>query len=134
MNILFKGKDGSVAIMTLAPEADKEDAIKKFLGAHEGMYVDHFEYNGAFPESREFRDAWKLSTKNEIVVDKNKASALQLGRIRHVRNLELEKLDKEQLRHLHDAEKLAEIEAKKQILRDLPAKIKDLEWPAELPR
>ena len=133
MSIVFKGKDGSVSIMTLAPGAYKEEAIQKFLGAHEGQYIDHFEYNGAFPESREFRDAWKI-VKNEIVVDKNKASAIQLGSIRHIRDAELEKLDKEQLRYLKDESKLEEIEIKKQHLRDLPAKIKDLEWPAELPR
>lgn len=127
MRIVIRGRDGSVAIMTLAEGADKEDALKKFKDQHPGMYDDHFEVD-AVPLDREFRDAWTCNGKS-IVVDKAKASTIHLDRVRNARNKALDALDKEQLRHLSDAEKLKELESKKQILRDLPANVKGLEWP-----
>lgn len=133
MRILLKGKDGSVAIMTLVDGADKEDAIKKFKDSHpEGFYIDHFEFEGELP-SREFRDAWVHNGK-EIIINPAKAATVHLQRVRNARNIKLEELDKEQLRHIASPDKLRELEDKKQGLRDLPAKIKTLEWPEELER
>lgn len=134
MQILIKGKDGSVAIMSLVEGADKDEAVKKFKDSHpEGNYGDYFEFEGKLPLNREFRDAWTLNG-SKIVIDEVKAKDIHLGRVRHVRNLELDKLDKEQLRHISDATKLKEIEVRKQELRELPSKIKNLEWPDILER
>lgn len=58
--------------MELAPNADKEEAIRKFKETHEGFYTDHIEGDFKFPKSREDRDAWTL-VGNKIVVDKQKA-------------------------------------------------------------
>lgn len=138
MNIIFKGKDNSIAIMILAPNADKEDAIKKFKDAHPDFYDDYFEGEFEFPESRIFRDAWRLS-RNKVVVDKRKAQKIHLERIRKARNEKLEELDKETLRYFSDEVKLKAIEKKKQKLRDIPQNLdlKNLdlnnpEWPKEL--
>ena len=134
MKIVLKAKDGSVAIMTLVEGADKDEAIRKFKESHpDENYGQEFEFEGKLPLDREFRDAWVVSG-NKITVDKMKATNIHLGRVRHVRNQELDKLDKEQLRHLSDAIKLKEIEDKKQVLRDLPKNVKGLEWPDLLER
>ena len=127
MKILLKGRDGSVAIMTLTEGADKEFAIKNFKDSHPDMYIDHFEFDGQLP-CREFRDAWTHSG-NIIKVDSVKAQEIHLGRIRSARDVELGKLDIEQLRHLSDVVKLTELEDKKQTLRDLPANVQGLDWP-----
>lgn len=134
MKVILKAKDGSVAVMALAPGADKEDAIRKFKDAHPGMYTDHFEIDDKeLPVDREFRDAWTVSG-NKITLDKMKAKALHLGRVREARDKELDKLDKQHLRYLSKPDKVKEIEDKKQVLRDLPKTIKDLEWPDMLER
>lgn len=134
MKIVLKGKDGSVAIMTLTEGADKTNAIRKFKESHDkGFYVDHIEFEGDLPLDREFRDAWTLKG-SKIVVDSIKAASIHIERVRHIRNKELAKLDAEQLRHLSDAEKLKELEKKKQLLRDLPENVKGLKWPSILPK
>jgi len=125
MKIFFKGKDNSVAIMELAPGADKMDAIKKFQAAHAGFYEEYFEEDIEVPEDRTFRDAWKLQG-SKIIVDGVKAMDIHLNRVRKLRNKKLEELDKEQLRYLSNPEKLKEVEDKKQMLRDLPQNITNL--------
>lgn len=142
MKIYIKGKDGSVAIMSLAsPETNIDEALKKFHEAHPGDYGDHLaesDLKGTEPESREFRDAWRIKN-NSLYVCPIKAAEIHLSRVRKARDLELERLDKEQLKFLADPWKPKEIEAKKQILRDLPANwLKSgfdiAKWPDELPR
>jgi hypothetical protein len=122
--IVFKGKDGSVAIMHLVDGADEDGAVKKFLACHEGQYEDTYLTDLSIPEDYTYRDAWTLQ-EYKIVVDKKKAMQIHLDRLRIIRNKKLEELDRDQLRYLSDSVKLAEIEAKKQVLRDLPAR-KDL--------
>lgn len=56
-----------------------------------------------------------------ISVNLNKAKEIKKDQIRAERTPLLEKLDVEALKNLSNAEKLAEIEAKKQALRDAPA-------------
>ncbi len=131
LRIILKCKEGSVAIMTLAEGADVDETVRKFKESHPDTYGDWMEFKGKLPSSREFRDAWTHNGKG-IVVDAAKASAIHLGRIRHARNAALEKLDKEHLRHLGNPDKVKEIEERKQSLRDLPSKVKDLEWPEGL--
>ena len=74
MKIVLKAVDGSVAIMELAPEADKDEAIRKFKECHPGRYISCHE-NIAIPEDRTHRDAWVLK-RNKIIVDPVKAAAL----------------------------------------------------------
>jgi len=132
MKIIFKGHDGSIAIMELAPGADKEDALRKFHEAHPGQYGDHIEGNIKLPESREFRDAWTISEKGSIIINKEKAFDIHMARVRAVRNDKLKELDSEALRYLSDAEKLKDVEARKQLLRDLPQNVKGLNWPSDM--
>lgn len=122
MKIILKGNDNSVAIMELAPGADKEKAIKQFKECHPGMYGDYFE-DIEIPTDRTFRDAWTLS-QGKIVIDQKKAREIHLNRIRAERDIKLKELDVETMRHLSNPEKLKEIEEQKQKLRDLPQEIK----------
>lgn len=70
MNIVFKGKDGSVAIMTFAAnvsEADEQDAIKKFHEAHPGKYNKTYFRDVQIPQDRTNRDSWTLDSKGNII-------------------------------------------------------------------
>ena len=128
--IILKSKDGKIAIMSLV-DGDVEDAVKKFQDSHP-EYTEYYINDTELPKSRQFRDAWTLKN-NKVVIDEAKASSIHLSRIRHARNQELDRLDKEQIRHLANPDKLKELDEKKQVLRDLPDKINTLEWPKELP-
>jgi len=140
--IIFKGKDGSVAIMILSSDdIQLEDPVNQFKAAHDGFYKEHFVVGEDYkiPEDRLFRDAWTLDKNNNISIDKKKAVEIHLNRIRKSRNSKLDKLDRLQLRYLNDKEKLDEIEKEKQLLRDLTKDIKlDVNnpmaaWPSCLP-
>jgi hypothetical protein len=134
MKLIIKRADGTIAIMYLNKDADRDDAFNKFKESHpEENFVDFFEYQGELPSSREFRNAWAHKG-NSVFVDSVKAKQIHIDRIRHIRNQELDKLDKEHLQYLNDSAKLKELEDKKQILRDLPANINSLDWPDILPR
>lgn len=128
--IILKSKSGEIAIMQLV-SGDIEDAVKKFQASHP-EYIEYYISATKLPESRQFRDAWTLKN-NKVVIDEVKASSIHLGRVRLVRNQELEKLDRAQLQCLADPDKVQELDEKKQVLRDLPDKITTLEWPKELP-
>lgn len=134
MNILLKAADGSIALMSLAEGADKEEAVRKFKESHpDENFGDYFEFQGELPLSREFRDAW-IHNGKDVVVDNAKALLIHMKRIRHARNAALDLLDKEQLKQLPFPDKLREIESRKQILRDLPSNVKGLDWPDILER
>ena len=77
MRIIFKGKDGSVAIMELKEGADKKKAIKDFTECHGDFYKYFSEGDVKLPESREFRDAWTISAKGSIIVDEKKVKLIK---------------------------------------------------------
>ena len=129
--IILKSKKGNIAIMNVIDEVGIQEAIKKFQDCHP-EFIDYFLDNIELPASRLFRDAWTLKN-GKVVVDEKKAKEILLARVRRTRNLELEKLDTEQLKHLGTPGMIIEIDQKKQVLRDLPNKIEGLEWPKELP-
>lgn len=121
MYIIYEGKDGSVAISTLVNDnVDIVDVVEKFRAAHPGIYTKFNVHKTIdVPDSRQFRDAWKIAG-GKIVVDNKKAKQIHLDRIRELRNKKLEELDKEAIKNITDENKLQEIEQKKQILRDIP--------------
>lgn len=73
--ILFKGQDNSVAIMTLAEGASESKAVKDFMECHSGFY-ERLEGNYKLPDSREHRDAWVVKG-SKIVVDKSKMRSIE---------------------------------------------------------
>lgn len=132
MKIVLKGKDNSVAIMELVDESKKDEAIRKLNEIHPDKNYVQVGEGVKMPENREFRDAWEVSKTGSVVVNKTKAKHIHLDRVRQKRNEKLKELDVETLRYLNDGDKLQEVEAKKQVLRDLPKNVDGLNWPKEL--
>jgi len=95
------------------------------------------------PRDRTFREA--LTFETAFSFDLPKAKQVHLDRIRVIRNQELDKLDKDWMKATGrgDQQAAADVEAKRQVLRDLPATLGIAEartvdelkgcWPAELP-
>jgi hypothetical protein len=73
------------------------------------------------PADRSFREAWEEKNR-KISVNINKARTIHMNRLREMRKPIFEKLDVEAVRAMEDKdeEKLEEIKAKKQVLRDIP--------------
>lgn len=67
-----------------------------------------------------------------ITINIDKAKDITKNRLREERKPLLELLDVEVMRNITNAEKLAEIEAKKQILRDAPTVVDTLTTVEEL--
>ena len=111
--------------MTLVEGADLDTAISKWQQVHPNMYISHREtQDDAIPTDRTFRDAWADTTPEVCIdIDMAKARNIHLERIRIKRNAELAKLDVEAIKaqDMGNAETLAQIRARKQELRDLPA-------------
>lgn len=72
-----------------------------------------------------FFDAWALLEGGLVELDMAKAAQIRLNQIRGIRNERLKELDTEQIIALGrgDAAKVAEVESKKQSLRDIPQKL-----------
>ena len=138
--IIFEHKSGSIAITTLVhADVDINDVVQKFRSAYdEGEYpkfMVHAELP-SLPANRQFRDAWEKHN-GKIVINKEKAKSIHMERIREARDKQLGELDKQQLRHLSDINKLNEIEKQKQELRDIPQNYTEFDvenpsWPAIL--
>lgn len=125
MKTVIKCTDGSVAVMTLVNGADLSEALRKWGDVNAGKYLSHREMpDDVIPSDRTFRNAWADTTPElTIDVDMVKARSIHLERIRIKRNAELSKLDVQatKAQDIGDAETLAQIRARKQELRDLPA-------------
>ena len=125
MKIIIKKTFGGVAIMTLVNDADEAEAIRKWKSANPEAYVSHRQMpDDVIPLDRTFRDAWAdITPELTIDVDMTKARNIHLESIRIKRNAELSKLDIEAIKaqDMGNVETLAQIRARKQELRDLPA-------------
>ena len=124
MKIVIKTTEG-IQIMTLVGDSDLSDALRKWAEINPNQYISHREMpDDVIPTDRTFRDAWADTTPElTIDVDMAKARDIHLERIRIKRNAELSKLDVQatKAQDIGDAETLAQIRARKQELRDLPA-------------
>jgi hypothetical protein len=111
--------------MTLINNSDEAESIEKWKLAHPEEYVSHRSMpDDAIPTDRTFRNAWADTTPELVIdVDMTKARNIHLESIRLKRNAELAKLDVEAIKaqDMGNAETLAQIKARKQELRDLPA-------------
>lgn len=125
MKTIIKCTDGSVAVMTLVAGANEAEALEKWKLVNPDTYISHRQMlDSAIPSDRTFRDAWADTTPELVIdVDMVKARDIHLERIRVKRNAELSKLDVQatKAQDIGDAETLAQIRARKQELRDLPA-------------
>ena len=121
MKILLKNLDGSVGIMH--PILDCGLSLDEIIAKDvpQGVPYEIVE-DSVIPDDREFRNAWK----HDLTVDIPKAQEITKNRLRVERTPLLEKLDVEVMKNITDPVKLAEIEAQKQALRDLPQLVNSL--------
>jgi hypothetical protein len=130
--VITEMPDGTVAVSTHNPNSPVtiEEFAKKVSKGAAYEIVDE----SAIPSDRYFRDAWKVKT-GGVEVDMPRARDIHMKNIRTERNKKLEALDVETL-------KGNDVQAEKQILRDLPTTV-DLSsastaeelkalWPSEL--
>lgn len=119
MRILIKRDDGGVSIMS--GNADPTGEVRKWELAGPWKCVSYREIQDAeVPADRTFRAAWKDSD-GAVTVDLSKAREIHREMLRRARKPKLEALDVEVMRNITNSAKLAEIEAKKQELRDATA-------------
>lgn len=125
--VIYSRPDGTLCVFNPAPQAQlKDETEEEFLarvikravpGDAVGVrIVEHTE----IPTDRYFRNAWKDSG-SAITIDMPKARAVHRDKLRWLRKPKLEALDVEALRNITNSAKLAEIEARKQELRDATA-------------
>lgn len=126
MKIIYTDKQDELHIITPTPEGLKimglEGIMKKDIpeDAIEIMIVN----DEAIPTDRYFRTSWKSCKVKGIRVDLNEAKEFHLNSLRQTRNIMLDKLDKRQARYIVNKDKVDKIEVDKNVLRDLPVKIK----------
>ena len=124
MKIVIKTTEG-VQIMTLVGDSNVGEVLSKWGDLHPNKYISHREMpDSAIPSDRTFRDAWSDTTPElTIDIDMAKARSIHLERIRTKRNAELATLDitATKAQDIGDTVTLAQIRARKQELRDLPA-------------
>ncbi len=114
--------DGTVAILTLVPGADLNEAVRKFSQVSftpaEVTPIDR----AAIPTDRTYRDAWMKSGEG-IGHDLAKAKEIHRNRLRKARAPMLAALDVEISKALGkgNAEKIALHETERQRLRDVTA-------------
>jgi hypothetical protein len=131
--IIYTRPDGGLSVVHPAPNAKKEDESEdQFIERLVQKDVPADATNvrvveaAAIPSDRSFRDAWKDEA-GAIAVDMPKAREIHRNALRRLRKPKLEALDIEQLKNLGNAAKLADIELRKQALRDATAD-PSIEW------
>ena len=111
--------DEGVAIISGAPGKTESEILNASV-PHNALKVRSILPEN-LPQDRYFRDAWTdQNPGSQIDVDLIKAQAIQMNNIRSLRDQKLKALDVEQLKVLADPIKVAEIDAQKQVLRDIP--------------
>jgi len=129
MRIILKNQDGSVSVLYPVLECGltvEQIAEKDSHGTPYEIVED-----SEIPADQDFRNAW-IHNGRKIEIDFVKAKEITKNRLRDERKPLLENLDVEVMRNMSDPVKLAEIEAQKQVLRDLPQQVDNLKTVDEL--
>ena len=112
--------DGGVSLMQLV-SGTAQEAIAKWSPKNQASVVSVVEIDeSSIPQDRTYRNAWKLDGA-EVTHDMEKARNIHREHIRLARAPLLDALDAEFQRAYKDPIKQDEIEAKKQVLRDVTA-------------
>lgn len=132
MKIIYQADTG-IAIIHPTPEALErmtiEEIAKKDCPVSDYTIVE----DDAIPSDRTFRNAWGFDkASKKVSVNIPRAQEITKERLRADRKPKLEELDVEVMKNITDPVKLAEIEAKKQVLRDLPQQVDSLTTVEEL--
>ena len=134
---IVKRKDGGLSISPIAREQRPDESDAEFLHACTKRITEEpispgygGEIIGIFDDSiviqdRYFRGAWTWNTPDPVIdIDMPEARKIHMAVIREKRNKKLQELDGETMKAITNPQRLAEIEAQKQILRDIPETIK----------
>lgn len=135
MRFMYTRPDGGVSIGSAVPKEDverhvgpltEENYMAFVLGKSLPKGVKQvliLADDWAAPESRHFRNAWKISDEGHVEVDMERARDIQRDHIRAERAPQFTKLDVEMVQAMgrDDKAALADVEARKQALRDAPA-------------
>lgn len=113
--IIYKTENG-VAVITPATNVSIDDCVKDVPRGVDYRIINET----ALPTNRIFRNAWEIDGKFGIKINTTKAQKITKDRIRLYRKPLLEQLDTEILIALETDADIAEIIAKKQVLRDMP--------------
>jgi hypothetical protein len=125
--IIFINETGNVSVCSPTGELPIEEVLTKDCPAG-AIIVD----DSTLPEEyNEFFNAWVLNGA-VVSVDFSKAQEITKDRLRTERTPLLQALDVVQLRNLSDPVVLADIEAKKQVLRDATKQVDSLTTLDEL--
>jgi hypothetical protein len=125
--IIFINETGNVSVCSPTGELPIEEVLTKDCPAG-AIIVD----DSTLPEEyNEFFNAWVLNDA-VVSVDFSKAQEITKDRLRTERTPLLQALDVVQLRNLSDPVVLADIEAKKQVLRDATKQVDSLTTLDEL--
>lgn len=120
--IAYTQEDGTVAIVTPTPEfiakgGDINDLIAKSVpeGATRSIVRDD-----ELPADRYFRNAWKLG--QGIEIDRPKAEAIHMDKLRAIRNekLKAEDIEYQKALEYRDDAKMNAVANRKKKLRDMP--------------
>jgi hypothetical protein len=139
--IIYSNYDNKVSVIAPSPNfgGSMDDLIKSIRSVNPDFEnIEFFIVDEAdIPSDRTFRDAWRINA-GSIDHDIETAKTIWRNKWREARAKLLEKLDIDMLRAIgsNDGAKIAEIEAKKQALRDvtqiaLPDDIDEIKavWP-----
>lgn len=139
--IIYSNYDNKVSVIAPSPNfsGSMDDLIKSIRSVNPDLEnIEFFIVDEAdIPSDRTFRDAWRINA-GSIDHDIETAKTIWRNKWREARAPLLEKLDIDMLRAIgsNDGAKIAEIEAKKQALRDvtqtaLPDDIDEIKtvWP-----
>ena len=139
--IIYSNYDNKVSVIAPSPNfgGSMDDLIKSIRSVNPDLEnIEFFIVDEAdIPSDRTFRDAWRINA-GSIDHDIETAKTIWRNKWREARAKLLEKLDIDMLRAIgsNDGAKIAEIEAKKQALRDvtqiaLPDDIDEIKavWP-----
>ena len=127
--ITYKQDNGTVAIIQPTEEALATMTLAQIAVKDVPAGVSYKIVNDSdIPSDRTFRNAWK----DDLTVDMPKAQVITKDRLRAERKPLLQALDVAQLRNLADPVALANIESKKQVLRDATKQVDSLTTLDEL--
>ena len=127
MKVIIKNQNGTVGI--LHPILDCGLTLDEIIAKDVPSGVPYeIVDDSVIHTDREFRNAWK----HDLTVDIAKAQEITKNRLRAERKPLLETLDVEVMKNITDPVKLAEIEAQKQVLRDITKVVDTLTTVEEL--
>ena len=134
--IIYTNKNGLLIVITPCSEKLTIEQVAEF-DVPAGTPFKIIDYSD-IPTSRVFREAWyaDLSNYTKIEIDMVIARQIVQDEVRLLRDPKLQELDIEYMRasEFQDSATMAEVAAKKQLLRDLPASpaIQEATTPEEL--